>query len=334
VPDFEVREVDVDDEAQLRAWWQASHDGAVHGRPYDTYEPWELTRESAAKPDPDWERVRVAAYDAGRVVGAGVGHLPQLDNLSHAYLEVTVPPDERRRGIGSALLNAVESAARDRGRVVLISEALTPPGGTAPGEAFALARGYRLANREGLKILDVGRYAGSWGALDDRVAARLGDYRVTTWGDTTPEEHLEGVSAALSSFLGMVPTGDLEMEDLNYTPERLVRQETRRAELGTARLVAAALAPDGELVGYHDLFVDAVRTRQADVGITMVLPQHRGHALGLAMKLATHRDLLARFPECEIVRTGNADVNEHMNAVNEQLGYRLVESILEFQKKL
>ena len=65
----------------------------------------------------------------------------------------------------------------------------------------------------------------------------------------------------------------------------------------------------------------------------MVLPEHRGHSLGLAMKLATHRSLVAQVPECRIVATGNADVNAHMNAVNERMGYRLVEQLLEFQKK-
>jgi hypothetical protein len=32
------------------------------------------------------------------------------------------------------------------------------------------------------------------------------------------------------------------------------------------------------------------------------------------------------------VATGNADVNAHMNAVNERLGYRQVEDMLEVQK--
>ena len=32
--------------------------------------------------------------------------------------------------------------------------------------------------------------------------------------------------------------------------------------------------------------------------------------------------------------TGNADVNAHMNAVNERMGYRLVEQLLELQKKV
>ena len=57
MPDFEVREVDVDDEAQLHAWWQASHDGATAGRPYDLYATWELARVAYPDRHPDWDFV-------------------------------------------------------------------------------------------------------------------------------------------------------------------------------------------------------------------------------------------------------------------------------------
>ena len=55
---------------------------------------------------------------------------------------------------------------------------------------------------------------------------------------------------------------------------------------------------------------------------------------GLAVKLANHRFLRAALPECTTVMTENADTNEHMNAVNEALGYRTIETLLELQKKL
>ena len=41
---------------------------------------------------------------------------------------------------------------------------------------------------------------------------------------------------------------------------------------------------------------------------------------------------MAAHPECERVSTSNADVNSHMNAVNERMGYRLVEDVIEVQK--
>ena len=65
-----------------------------------------------------------------------------------------------------------------------------------------------------------------------------------------------------------------------------------------------------------------------------MLPGHRGHRLGLAMKLATHRRLVELFPACGYVETGNAGVNAAMNAVNERLGYRVVERCLDVQKRL
>ena len=139
------------------------------------------------------------------------------------------------------------------------------------------------------------------------------------------------MARALSVFMGMVPTGDLALEDGEWTPERYAENEQRVADRNRC-FAAAAISPDGELVGYTDVNVSRAKTTQASVGITFVLPGHRGHSLGLAVKLANHRALVAALPECELVRTTNADVNEHMNAVNERLGYRQVEDMLEVQK--
>jgi hypothetical protein len=66
----------------------------------------------------------------------------------------------------------------------------------------------------------------------------------------------------------------------------------------------------------------------------MVLPEHRGHRLGLATKLATHRAVRAAFPECHLVVTSNAEVNTHMNAINDALGYEVLEDLLEYHRRL
>ena len=167
-----------------------------------------------------------------------------------------------------------------------------------------------------------------------RIPSRIGDYRVVEWGNFTPEKYRQPVCDALNVFVGMVPTGDLALDDISLTPERLVREERRSDDLDRRRFCAVAVATDGTLAGYSDLFVTRYQEAKSAIGITMVQPEHRGHGLGLALKLATHRSLLTPFPQCEIVRTGNADANVQMNAVNEQLGYRLVEQILEVQKHL
>ena len=66
----------------------------------------------------------------------------------------------------------------------------------------------------------------------------------------------------------------------------------------------------------------------------MVLPEHRGHRLGLATKLASHRALRAAVPACRLVTTSNAEVNMHMNAINEAIGYRLVETLVEYHRTI
>jgi GNAT superfamily N-acetyltransferase len=55
---------------------------------------------------------------------------------------------------------------------------------------------------------------------------------------------------------------------------------------------------------------------------TLVLREHRGHGLGLALKLANHRALVAALPGVLRVRTWNAVENAHMLAVNTALGFR------------
>ena len=52
------------------------------------------------------------------------------------------------------------------------------------------------------------------------------------------------------------------------------------------------------------------------------------------MKVATHDLALTAYPGLVSLDTSNAEVNTHMNAVNEALGYRTIETLLELQKRL
>jgi len=173
-----------------------------------------------------------------------------------------------------------------------------------------------------------------WGALDAEVEAALGDYRVAVFEEHVPDEYVDDVCTLLSAFLGEVPTGDLDLELPTWTPERLREGEDRAIKVGRVQVMAVAVAPDGHLCGFSDLRINKADARHASVGATLVLPGHRGHRLGLGMKLATHRRVLELFPECAYVETGNAGVNAAMNHVNRQLGYRVVERCLDVQKRL
>jgi hypothetical protein len=58
--------------------------------------------------------------------------------------------------------------------------------------------------------------------------------------------------------------------------------------------------------------------------VTAVVRAHRGHRLGLLIKLAMLEWLAEAEPEQRWILTGNAETNEHMIAINEALGYQKV----------
>jgi GNAT superfamily N-acetyltransferase len=327
---LEIRVVEVRQEAALREWWDVGH-RAASDRAYDVYPAWEHSRVALAEDSPERDLTLLGAFEGDSMSGIAVCELPLLDNTHAAWIDVGVPPEHRGRGVGAALLDRVERLARTSRRTHVIGAAFTPPGTSSAGSRFAAAHGYEVANTEGFKVLDLAEGHSRWRALEAEVAARIGDHRIVEWGTETPDEHAESFARALSTFVSMVPTGDVAVEDGEWTVARL-RENERRGGARNRRFCAAAIAADGDLVAFTDLTVSRARTTQGSVGITFVLPGHRGHSLGLAVKLANHRTLMAALPECVFVRTSNADSNEHMNAVNARMGYRQVEDILEVQK--
>lgn len=329
----DLRDVDKQDESTLHRWWEIYRD-AQSDRPVDYTIPWDVARVALPTTRDDFHVELFAAYDGELMVGAGLVNLPMSDNPHLAYLDVYVDWAQRRRGVGTLLLAEVERRAGVAGRMTTLVDVFTLPGGTSPGSAFAEARGYSLGNREGVKAIYLAESEKRWAELEGDAAAALGDYRVLEWDTVVPEEYAVGYCAMLGGFIAMVPTGELEIMDGDWTIERLRASEQHARDIDQRKILAVAVAPDGTLAGCTDLRVNLANTATAYIGMTMVMPEHRGHRLGLAMKLATHRTLRAEYPECELVVTSNADVNEQMNAINQALGYRVVEQLLEYQGRL
>lgn len=330
---IEFRDVDMHVETQLHEWydvWAA----AQAGRPQEFVTPWAVARESMPRQHPDFAVTLFTAYDDDVPVGGGLLNLPIKDNPTVAFVEVATHPDHRRRGIGTAVLGEVERRVRALGRQRPVVEVFTPPGGTSAGQAFATARGYTVASTEAMKAVDLVASGPGWAALDAEVEAALDGYRVEVFHDELPDQHLAGYLELVGRFMSEVPQGELDLEDGEWTPERFRAAEQRRAETGMSVATALAFAPDGTVAGSNDVRVSSHDPRVGYIGITLVLPGHRGHRLGLATKLATHRVIRADHPGCRFVVTSNADVNGHMTAINDALGYRTLETLLECHRTL
>ena len=298
------------------------------------WEPPELLEHFEAQLRHGWDGEPEVPYLGtvdGRAVAVGTLDLPERDNRHYAWLSVQVHPDHRRRGYGSALLEHLAELAQEAGRTTAgiygwESEATN---GFASRHRFekksqAIMRRQRLAEVERAdleKIYDESAHAAS-------------SYELVRVVGRTPAELMDAM-VELTAAINDAPTDDLDVEDEVFTPERLTAYEDAVLASGNRlyRLVARH-KETGELGGHTVIGVDGARPAIAHQHDTAVVRAHRGHRLGLLLKSAMLLWLADVEPQVETVDTWNAESNDHMIAVNERLGYRIVARELQFERRL
>ena len=116
-------------------------------------------------------------------------------------------------------------------------------------------------------------------------------------------------------------------EDAQRWDEHRVRLDERRMAAQGLRwyTVAARSLASGELAAFTQLGVDPAVPSWGLQELTAVARPHRGHRLGLLVKVAMLELLAEREPALAQIITGNADANQHMIAINAQLGFEVVD---------
>jgi GNAT superfamily N-acetyltransferase len=284
----------------------------------------------------------IGAFDAGRIVGYTLVHWELDDDATTAYVPMLgVEPTRRREGIGSGLLASAEQAARSAGRptTVLSAEHLLGPDdpdaprlhapqgdasipADAPAARFARAHGYELGQLYRASALDVaGRGDEFRDRLDAALAAASDAYRLVAWQDRAPDELVDSLAHAHERMSVDPPSGAISFELELWDAARVRDGEQRSIASGRTHLNVAAVTPDDEVVGFTELSLlpDSPAVEQWD---TIVLAPHRGHRLGMRLKLANLVALADADPSRDRVYTWNADENAHMLAINVALGFR------------
>jgi RimJ/RimL family protein N-acetyltransferase len=258
----------------------------------------------------------------GAVVGYYRIGLPDLENRDEAYGGPVVHPAARRRGYGRELLRHAGGRAAAHGRTRFGAATTT---GTA-GDAFAQALGARLDLEEMRRIQYLGEIApGTVEALRASAARAAAGYSLVSWEGPIPEKYLEPMAGVFNAF-NDAPHGANE-EPANWDADR-VRERTGisvRAGLMRAHSVAAVCDSTGELAAFSEVSIDPESPQWGHQQLTAVIRAHRGHRLGLLVKTEMLILLAAAEPQLDRIETGNAANNPYMIAVNEQLGYRVVE---------
>jgi GNAT superfamily N-acetyltransferase len=246
---------------------------------------------------------------------------PARENRHSAHINLVVAPGQRRRGIGTALLRHAVMRAAGQGRKQLVCD--TKEG--SAGEAFAVAAGASRGVTEVRRVLDLADLpAGRLDALRDRAEAASGGYSVVTWLGRCPEEYLAGLAAVINAMADAPRNPDEE-------PERLDAERVRDGEVldviqkRRCYTVAAVCDQTGEMAGVTRIVVDPPRPDWGHQQLTAVVRAHRGHRLGLLVKVAMMDWLAEAEPRLAHIVTGNSATNSHMIGINEELGYRVVD---------
>ncbi|SES35597.1 GNAT family N-acetyltransferase [Lentzea albida] len=301
---LEIKPLDLDDEAAVDAYTDVRlAEDPTSNRAWAIASLWE--------PNPDFsEVVRLVARRDG--AGAGITSAGLLSGMNSrlAVGTITVHPEHRRQGVGTALLEALLPELRARGVDAFEGWGVTK--GSA-GELWASARGFRLAASRTLQRL----------TLTDATADATAPtgYRLEQWIGTTPEHLLASVAATRQSMHDS-PGTDSARQEPEWTPQEVRADEAEARAAGVEqRVVVAVEETTGLVVALTDVPIHAGDSTDTFWGSTAVTPAHRGRGLGLAVKAHMVRWLRADRSELERVDTGTDAANTHMIRVNERLGF-------------
>jgi GNAT superfamily N-acetyltransferase len=260
-----------------------------------------------------------AVRDGGALVGLVDISVSEWDNTHLAWASITVHPDLRRRGYGSALLDFTKEQARTLGRTSLGIDGWDIEAANGFAARHELPRkGAAINRRQTLADVDVTALA----EMYDEARSAASSYELLRFTGHTPDETLQAV-AEMTAAINDAPTDDLDIEDEVFPPERIMAYENAQEARGNRLYRVVARHRDtGELAGHSVVAVESERPWIGDQHDTSVVRSHRGHRLGLLLKADMMHWLADVEPGLTTIDTWNMESNDHMIAVNERLGYR------------
>src|SRR3984957_4191933 len=286
--------------------------------------PWSLTRlrgwlEYPTDPTEIW---RAVDETTGAHQGWCFLRLPQRENRDRVNIFVDVVPSARRRGIGTALRRHAAERAAANGRSVLAGGMFQ---GSA-GAAFADRVGATPGLVEARRVLALGQIpAGRIAHLREQAARAAAGYSLVSWDGRTPDEYLARC-AEVENAMADAPH-DAGEEPEVWDADRFREQvDDLREKRGRHVYTLAALhAASGEMAAVTAVEADEDNPEWGHQQLTAVVRKHRGHRLGLLVKAAMLDWLATAEPQLERIVTGTPAVNQHMIAINDQLGYELLD---------
>jgi len=259
--------------------------------------------------------------DASEPVGSLVLDLPTRDNLHLVWVGIVVHPDHRRHGHGSVIMNEAFRLAREAGRnTIWVGTAEDDQGARRFVERFGFDyASHDARRRQVLTEVDQIEIQRLWAMAE----AAASDYCLERLQPPIPDQVL-GELVEVTAAINDAPMGDLTYEDEKFDLQRLRDRETAARGRGDRVYRVIARHRDTDEVGGHTVVLThPLQPHVGGQGDTAVSRHHRGHRLGLLLKIDMMHWLAEVEPQLKIIETWNNVDNSFMINVNEALGYRL-----------
>jgi len=333
----EIRDIDVADDDAMKALYAVDERSATLGR--ETMTHWshqELL--GAYRSEDSGERQEVfGVFDGEALLGFASAWFPLLDNVDKVYVDLHVDPPARRRGVGRTLVAELERRATAGGRTMILTDSKFPPGqrDDHPYRRFADAMGFEFSNVEVVRHLALPVADEQLEAWMAKAADRHDGYEIRTYVDGFPDELAESLCVLMGQLAVDAPTGLVDFEEEDFNVERLKERYVTAAAMDRSVYETVAIAPDGRTVVAQSTLAVA-RGDGPDVFQwgTFVHREHRGHRLGLAVKVANIKAVQDAHPEKTRITTQNAESNDYMVDINKEIGFVAVEDSMEFIKRV
>lgn len=336
---MEIRALDesalADDEV-MREFYDLTSRAELFGRPDAPFWTFQEFAGAYRSPDSGERQDLYAAYDGERMVGNAVLWSFLVDNLDKAAFQLFVDVPDRRRGIGRALVERLEQVARADSRSLLMTNTILPfdDRETHAYRRFAEACGFEFSDYEVVRHLALPVPDARIQEWVDDAAQHHQDYRIETFVGGVPDDLVESLCVLLGQLAVDAPTGVIDFEEENITPERYAEMGAAAGAMGRVRYETLALTPDRQVVAQSTLSLSLEDSTTVFQWGTFVHREHRGHRLGLATKAVNLRAVQAARDDLTLVVTENGETNSHIVSINERMGFRPIEVSAEFVTRL
>lgn len=327
-----IETVDVFDDAQLREA-HAVTVADTGAQAYPVTWTWQEYRVAARTRDPWTDRQLVLARAADRAaIGLVDAFLPQRDNTALIWADLHILPGHEQDTDIAELLAALGELAKRRDRTAIeIGAVLDVDSRTSAKRRVLETAGFGLALTYAHRVLDLPVELNRMRSLAEELAPHHATYRLVTWRGACPEAWVDGYAELRARILIDAPDGGIGYEREAYDAARVRHEEAELEGQQRVMYTAIAVAPDGSVAGHSQLVVPGTDDVNAYQWDTLVLEAHRGHRLGLALKARNLIEAADGFGPRKVLHTWNAEQNAPMIAVNDRLGFRLVDYSGEFR---